>query len=593
MAQLSLDLAHEASATAETVTAPTTTPSIPVPAGDERPQSFPACLAFVSAQPDVTARSLTAFTSATKTVSKVTRVAVDALPVEPVKLRPLMRDVLPAAHGISTKRWSNIRSEIALLLRRCGWVDARNEELSLAWQVIVSHLTEKWHRSTMSNFARYCGRIRVTPTEVTADHLESYAAYLSNMTMAPKPHGKATSVKQTWNQLAAAKPDLGLPTLAMKSRAFRRARPIDDFPVSFQRELTTYIEHLRNFNPLNETGERELAPISIEHRRRDALRAATHLLDAGIELTEITGLHVLVTEAAARTVLLAIYQEAGNRWNGVALSVVNDLIAMAKHWVRVPTGELEALMALRRRIKAPGPALSRKNRDRLAQFEDPQALDELCDLPDRAFEQAEKMLHEGEPEDASALFMAGIALGILLAFPIRRRNLASVSIDKNVVCDKRGRVQRLVFAAIETKGTKDIDAHLAPEFASRFDQYLKVFRPLRPDHNANNWLFPWERGRHLSESTVAAHVTRLVESQLGARFNIHLTRHLSATLLLNANVNNLPLVQRLLGHAQPSTTYKKYGVVTTAVAQRAYEKIVDDLTTKASKRESQRKRRSK
>lgn len=590
MAQLDLDLGENALTAVEAGTSAMTTPNTPVPEGDERPQNFPACLADVNSQARVLRRSLVAFSTAVKTLSRVTGIAADHLPVEPALLRPILVDVMPAAHGFTDQRWSNIRSDLTALLRLCGWVDGRCDELILPWQILVAEVDTKWAKSAMANFGRHCATACGTPNEANSITLQSYETFLTAKTLNLDPRRTVNSVKRAWNKLSARRPDLGMATLVLESRLGQKSRPASEFPAAFQNELAAYLNNLRNHNPLNETGERQQAPISIEHRRRYVLRSATYLVDAGMEMSDITGLAALTTERAMRTVLMAVYQEAGGKWTEVALAIASTLVALAKHWVRVPDDQLHELMALRRRIKPPSASLSRKNRDRLAQFEDQDLLTALFELPERAFKEAERIHLIGETHKAATIFMAGICVGILLTIPLRRRTLSAIDINKNITRDKRGRIQRLVFEAKETKGKSNIDAQLTPEFGRRIEQYLTIFRPYRMDGSPNSWLCPGEGGRHLSDNSVAGHVTRLVERQLGARFNVHLARHLAATLLLNDNVANLPLVQRFLGHGQPSTTSNKYGVQQTAIAQRAYEKIVGELTAKAAKRENKRKR---
>jgi len=69
-------------------------------------------------------------------------------------------------------------------------------------------------------------------------------------------------------------------------------------------------------------------------------------------------------------------------------------------------------------------------------------------------------------------------------------------------------------------------------------------------------------------------LNRLVQDQVGAEFNIHLTRHLAVTLLLEDDPRNMSVAQRLIGHAQLKTTERYYGQARTRGAQRKWAQVL-------------------
>jgi hypothetical protein len=78
-------------------------------------------------------------------------------------------------------------------------------------------------------------------------------------------------------------------------------------------------------------------------------------------------------------------------------------------------------------------------------------------------------------------------------------------------------------------------------------------------------------------------VKELVERELGADFNIHCVRHLTATLLLEDDPRNMVLAQQLLGHRDPKTTERIYGHARIHAAQKAWGATLERAVAQATK----------
>jgi integrase len=83
---------------------------------------------------------------------------------------------------------------------------------------------------------------------------------------------------------------------------------------------------------------------------------------------------------------------------------------------------------------------------------------------------------------------------------------------------------------------------------------------------------------------MARELKRLVEDQVGAEFNVHLVRHLAATLLLDADPRNMVLAHRLLDHADLKTTERYYGDARTRGAQREWATTLERKLTQLKRR---------
>lgn len=202
------------------------------------------------------------------------------------------------------------------------------------------------------------------------------------------------------------------------------------------------------------------------------------------------------------------------------------------------------------------------------------------------------MLKKGSREPAAKLHETALALALLFTSPIRIRNLAALDIEKHFQRDRRGQLRRIFMDAGEVKNAVAIEIHLPDPVAGRIERHLEIFRPLLLRGASSTALFPGKGAAPLQASTLGVRLRRIADRQLGARFTAHMARHLAAELLLERDISNLPVAQRLLGHTRPETTAQIYGHVRTSTAQRVYASLLElDRSTAAVRERRTRKAR--
>ena len=161
----------------------------------------------------------------------------------------------------------------------------------------------------------------------------------------------------------------------------------------------------------------------------------------------------------------------------MAANIAGNLLTMARYWARPTAETICELETLRSLVRPRRSGLSRRVRDRLAQFSTNEMRSELFDLPERGFKAAERMLRDGNPRAAAKQHEAALALAILLTQPIRIGNLSALDITPHLARDRRHRLQRIVITASEVKNRRDIDVILPLELAARIERHINVFRP--------------------------------------------------------------------------------------------------------------------
>ena len=89
-----------------------------------------------------------------------------------------LRQVHPVAHGISKKRFSNIKSDALKALALTGCSRERADWLrqpSPAWQALLDRIPIKHDRWRLSQLAQYCSALGISPNEVNDSHVNRMA----------------------------------------------------------------------------------------------------------------------------------------------------------------------------------------------------------------------------------------------------------------------------------------------------------------------------------------------------------------------------------------------------------------------------------
>jgi integrase/recombinase XerD len=149
-----------------------------------------------------------------------------------------------------------------------------------------------------------------------------------------------------------------------------------------------------------------------------------------------------------------------------------------------------------------------------------------------------------------------LLVALLLACPVRERNLAMMEVDRHLV--RIGDEWHLRFEPQETKTGQALHL-IAPAELTRFlDDYLARIRPGFPGAAAHVHVWPAQKGRPMAEETIYASVMATSARLFGTALNPHAFRSLSATLLAETSPEDALRARPLLGHRQMGTTQKHY-----------------------------------
>ncbi len=560
---------------------------LPIRPVHERPATLAAALAEIKASGALEPNALRHLLSDAAMAAKVTGMPLEQLPCSPVALRPILKAVKAARHKLTVSRWSNIKSSIARALKITGWVDhdgACVVALTEAWQRGADKIAQPGQRASFVGFARFCVARDIQPEDVTLPTIDEYGRWRSERTLTLDITHVASAVRRVWRHLQqkyAEWPQSHIP-------AARDPRQIsllpESFPVCFVAEVGQVINDLRTIKPLDPRFKKRYSDYTIANTRHTIFRAATVVAAAVGGADKIMTLRDVVAPEPLRTVMNEHFARVGGDegWAPSAKTTVVTLKRVAVVCGSISEDELKEISAIVQLINPAAGNLSKKARDRVAQFFDPDMLAALARLPEKLFQDADKLQDAGLHDRAGRTYARALQLAIVLVNPLRRRSLAELNLDRHFTRDKSGRIYRLYIRAGEIKNAATIESLIPPELSKRLETYLREYRQIF--QNASSaLLFPGGNEGHVSPCTIARNVKELVERELGADFNIHCVRHLTATLLLEDDPRNMVLAQQLLGHRDPKTTERIYGHARIHAAQKAWGVTLERRIAEATK----------
>ncbi|WGV15036.1 tyrosine-type recombinase/integrase [Fuscovulum ytuae] len=169
--------------------------------------------------------------------------------------------------------------------------------------------------------------------------------------------------------------------------------------------------------------------------------------------------------------------------------------------------------------------------------------------------------------ETASRYRDAFALGFLVWSPIRRRNLAALTLGETLRF-QAGR-WRVAFGPEATKDKTHLTFALPDDedYQTAFAQYLRVIRPklLRgtdctPDGLPQlcGPLWVSTRGTAMTAHALYYAITRCSERLLGAPLNPHLLRDCAASAITSERPDYVLAAARILGHSQLSTTLSHY-----------------------------------
>jgi len=315
-------------------------------------------------------------------------------------VRRLIADIRPAAHHLSPKSWSNLRSVFAGALALAGVIDPSPRGQAMAhpvWGPLVARLPDKRTENGLAAFLNWCALNNVAPDAVDDETIGRFQLWLETRTLHPKPHDVVRRTPNLWNE--ARNRVSGRPTTELSPRSFRKPPQHfnwSEFPTSLLAEVEAYIDLRREpdiFAAEGSVPRRPLAAFTLRQQREHLRIAASHVAR---KIGEVGGggeqLADLVTPEAFKSVLRHFYERAQGNPNAFAIAIAKTLIDVARFQVGVSSGDLSELKRLASKLPAVPLELTARNKALLADLESDRVRAKLYRLPEEALEEVARNL---------------------------------------------------------------------------------------------------------------------------------------------------------------------------------------------------------
>jgi integrase len=559
---------------------------------DQRAPTLAEVIARIEAAADLPHSRRRQLLSDLRTFCRWQGAALEHLPADVGFIRRSFGAMTPAGCGVSNRRFANVKSGVGRALDTAGLRQGnryRGMPLSPAWQVVYDLLPDKYFRDFIRPFMRYASGQGIKPDAVDEATSRAYLAWLERNSFKNPARDHQTFVR-LWNR--AADTVAGWPQVSLIKPARRKTYGVQwkSLPAPFQADTKAYLDSLRNVELFAPAGPVKPLRESSIKSFKDRLRiAASALLRSGFPESRLISLAVLVEADNFKKIFRFHIDRADGaikRWH---YDLARQLLCVARHWLRLPEQDLEVLGAFCRQLGArcQGDGLTKKNRDRLRPFEDPENFRRLVLLPTIEESQTRRMR---PPNRKAALRQQiAIALDLLLLTGMRIGNLAGLQLDRDLHWSRGcgNGVLHISVAAERVKNEVALEYEINADSAGRIKRYIEQYLPLLTNGPCQ-FLFPGRHGRPKDPGTLGKQVSRLIRARLGLDVNPHLFRHLGGLKLLELHPGAYELVGRHLGHASRETAYRHYSGLEAAQAHQ----ILDDLVT-GIRKDGVRPRRSR
>lgn len=184
----------------------------------------------------------------------------------------------------------------------------------------------------------------------------------------------------------------------------------------------------------------------------------------------------------------------------------------------------------------------------------------------------------GSPKQHAIWFRNGLAIALLAARPMmRRNNLAMIKIDHNLV--KEGTGYALNFSGDEMKGRIRRGGPVSNVLTPFINRYIEIYRPrlLLGKADEHNMLFISGMGNPITPHNLSDEIGKIVFSLLGRRVTAHEFRHATGSSIAKEDPDHVGIVPSILGHADYQTSECYYIIADEMAAFNRFDKALDRL----------------
>jgi site-specific recombinase XerD len=534
---------------------------------------------------DLPERKRQELASAIRTAARALGRSPEIIPADGRLLANRMKEVAPAAIGISRGRWNNVRALLrtALALVQPISPGRHRNDLSPEWLALSNELGSRSDKIALSRALHFCSARGIAPNAVTEGTFDEYRLHLDR-SLLKRPNETFALTVRAWRRAEEAIE--GWPKIAVSIPDRRRywVSGWGRFPEPLRRDCQAWCDRLAGHDLLEDAPFRPVRPATLAHREWQIRSFASALVRMDRDPSTLTSLRDLIEIDAFKTGLRFFLDREGGAPTTAIADLASSLKAIARHHVRVEPHHLDQMGSIIRRLAPGRRGLTEANRTRLRPFDDRGNILALLKLPDELMRLARR--HRNLQRGAVRAQLA-VAIEILLMAPVRMSNLVKLDIEQNLVRPGQSRALHIVIGAEDVKNREPLEYPLPLESIDLLERYIGEFRP-HLSSAGNSALFPGIAGGPKNQAFFGTQISRTVYAHTGLRVHPHLFRHIAAKLFLDAHPGSYELVRRVLGHRSIDTTTSFYTGLETTAAVRHFDKTILNLRRESSVNGSKR-----
>jgi site-specific recombinase XerD len=184
----------------------------------------------------------------------------------------------------------------------------------------------------------------------------------------------------------------------------------------------------------------------------------------------------------------------------------------------------------------------------------------------------------GSPKQQAIGFRNGLAIALLAARPLmRRNNLGTIEIGRNLI--KEGAGYALHFSGDEMKGRIRRGGPVPNALTPFVDRYIEIYRPrlLLGKPGAHNVLFISGMGNPITPHNLSDEIGKIVFAFFDRRATAHNFRHATGSSIAKEDPDHVGIVPSILGHADYRTSESYYIVADEMGAFNRFDKSLDRM----------------
>jgi len=507
--------------------------------------------------------------SAVLRICEITGVDPRITPASLSFMRPLLKKVRPAKHGLSPKTWSNLRSNFRAALVHALPRPPRKPHPE--WERLRGTLPNTRMSKGLSRFIGFCEREEIPPAAVSDEIIERFLAHLEADTGVWSPRDCHRRTCCLWNK--AIESVAGWPHCRVTLPGYRRqrqSRPIGSYPPETQKDYASYLASLGRVDLFANAGPRRaLRQSTVRQRGSEIELALSAVVESGRDPASITSLACLVEPDVFRTVLLRYLKDDGTP-RPFAHNIAWTLIGLAIRWVKPAPAVLDELRDLQRRLGPYRKGLTEKNKTVLRELDDLQVRARFLFLPERLTVWAER----STPARGARMIKLAVAIAILQSAPLRISNLAGLRLDRHMVRPGGPRsLWQIEIPAHEVKNNQALVHELPRRVTTFVDRFIRRYRPTLATPG-NPYLFPVGSGS-ADAHTLSQQIRSVLADWVGIDMTPHQFRHFAARLMQQHSPGAFTAIAQLLGHKDVQTAIAYYAELDTLSAGRQFDEILE------------------